>query len=275
MHAVHVGSSFLGCWRTLLLSSMSPKRKRRAENADSDNVKYEGLKAALRAATSRLNVLERKKRRQDQRQNGEKLSGFMRKVLLLLYLLSGYTPTCAVSYWSYIRKRKRLAVLPESECSRVVEDLFLHSNPVTVWDLSDDSSPVDENVRKRAWWWMTRYKLRSWVRDANASKGLAPSSRLLIRQYNGLLQDIPFVIRPAPRDDPAACSYSRVFLRRWRLSVGSRWARIRVRDYVSLEEKRQKVVFVSCFVFFRFFVLFLGPKVGYMLTPFFGPLLRF
>ena len=69
---------------------------------------------------------------------------------------------------------------------------------------------------------------------------MAVPSASLVRQYNRLVVDIPFEIRPRAVGDPSDSNYSRVFLNRWRFAMKSKWGRIQVQEFISLEEKQAK-----------------------------------
>ena len=215
-------------------------------------------RAKEKAVREELRALEQRRRRETVRQGqGPPLpSPALSAVLLLLFYFTSYETAVPVEYW----ERQRLPKLPREVLAEKLDDLFLHTDPFDVMELADPqgaprhflaaSDPTSARAlrlsrtrryaRHRAAAFLTKVRLRSWVEKANAERGLAPTTSLLIDQYNKECRQLPEPLRPRALEDPATCCYARVFARRWRQLVGGKIGKLRVQDYISLEEKRAK-----------------------------------
>ena len=160
-------------------------------------------------------------------------------------MLGGYSVDIAQDYWVRKRSRKKLPPLEPVDTKAYIEDLYLATEDTAIWECAESNTSAQKFARKQAYVWHAKAKLREYVRNSNIYRGVAPSSRIIARRYNHFLDDIPFGVRPGALDDPAEDVGARVFLCRWRRSHGSKWGRIRVEDYVPLEEKRAKARFRS------------------------------
>ena len=160
---------------------------------------------------------------------------------------------------------------------RRIEDIFLSYADDELSCLVDANITSQRQAWRRAAYFQNKMKLRRWVRTQNVERGLAPNSRMVIREYNILRKDTPFLFLQTDHPDPGTNSSSRVFLNRWRKEARGRWKSIRVLEYVSLEEKRAKVLFQNGIKMSSFFSKnrskktknwnhFSAPKTG----PFFG-----
>ena len=127
---------------------------------------------------------------------------------------------------------------------RRIEDIFLSYTDDDLSSLVDPNRTLQKHAWRRAAYYQNKMKLRAWVRTQNVQRGLAVNSRMVIREYNILRKDTPFLFMQADHPDPATNSSSRVFLNRWRKEVRGRWKTIRILEHVTLEHKRAKV-FVS------------------------------
>ena len=230
------------------------------------------LDEQLRAATEKKQALrkelraEMQRRRRELQRDGEvapQPSLALSAILLLLFFFTGYETHLPVEYWERQRHKQHLPKLPREVLKDKIDDLFLATDPFDVLELADPhGSPVhflgaaDPNsaqalrlsktrrfARQRAAAFLTKMRLRSWVETANASRGLAPSTTLLIEHYNLERHKLPEGVRPAALEDPATSVYARVFARRWRQLIGGKVGKLRVQDYISLEDKRAKARF--------------------------------
>ena len=127
---------------------------------------------------------------------------------------------------------------------RRIEDIFLSYTDDDLSSLVDPNRTLQKHAWRRAAYYQNKMKLRAWVRTQSVQRGLVVNSRMVIREYNILRKDTPFLFMQADHPDPATNSSSRVFLNRWRKEVRGRWKTIRILEHVTLEHKRAKV-FVS------------------------------
>ena len=176
----------------------------------------------------------------------------------MLYAFGGYSVDIAQAYWVRKRSRKKLPPLEPVDTKAYIEELYLATDDIAIWECAESNTSAHKFARKQAYVWHTKWKLKEYVRNSNVLKGVAPSSRIIARRYNQLLDDVPFGIRPRALDDPADAVSARVFLYRWRQSHRSKWGRIRVEDYVPLAEKQAKASSSSTpgFVIYKFWTRF-------------------
>ena len=225
------------------------------------------LSQALRANTARRTAIRRevynlaRRERRASTRNGQgplEPSPALRAILLLLFFFTGYESELPAEYWEQQRERERLPKLPRAALREKVDDIFMRTDPFDLLELADpqaslggflgadDPAALRLNrsrrfARQRAASFLTKMRLRSWVATANASRGLAPMTTLLIGHYNKEAQRLPEGLRPRHLEEPATSSYSRVFAKRWRQLVGAKIGKLRVLDHIPLEEKRAKV----------------------------------
>ena len=182
-------------------------------------------------------------------------------VLLLLFYFSGYDTAAPAEYWELQRRSLRLPPLPAETLKEKVESFFLHVPMAELLELADPAG-VPQNIlgrplkdsevfarrlpglrryaRGRAASFLAKVRVRDWVQRANSTKGLAPRTALVVEEYNARRAVIPSPQMPLTLEHPATCSYSRLFVHRWRRMLKVKVGKIRVQDYMSMQEKRDK-----------------------------------
>ena len=229
---------------------MAPKA-RNTKSLYPESTRYAEVLAQEKRVDAHLKALKAKEYRARKKCSGPvKLSESFKWILLLCYVLSSCTLLCAQSYWVYRRKLKKLPPLSEPEMATIIEDMFLATSLESIWAVAESTSRKHSFVRKVAFGWHAKWTLRTWLKEKNMAKGMAVPSGSLVRQYNRIVDDIPFEIRPKPVGDPTDNSYSRVLLHRWRFAMRSKWGRIHVQEFISLEEKQAKALLAVCFSLF-------------------------
>ena len=197
----------------------------------------------------RLRNATRRQRYHARLQTVQSISSFLRTVLVLLYVFGGYRVELAQSYWSWQRKRKKLVPLSPNDSKRHIENLFLEVPDENLASLFQTSpGPSEKSAWRRACSWQNKVKLAQWVRKKNIAHGLAPNTRMLVNEYNRIIKSAPFLIRAHDYLDPGTQSSSRVMVHRWRRAVMGKWRSIRVLEYLSLEEKRNKAASLELLV---------------------------
>ena len=232
-----------------------------AERLRATTAKAEALRKELRALEQR--------RRRDLKRDGEGVpqpSLALSAILLLLFFFTGYETHLPVEYWERQRQKQRLSKLPREVLKDKIDDLFMETDPFDLLELADPNgsprhflsaahpnparalrlSKTRRFARQRAAAFLTKMRLRSWVEKANASRGLAPATTLLIDHYNKERAELPEGLRPPALEDPATNAYARVFARRWRQLIGGKIGKLRVQDYISIEDKRAKAALSRC-----------------------------
>ena len=215
-----------------------PKRKRGCNTCEDALTE---LNLRIANLSKELKKKKQRQRYQEGRAVASALTPFMKTVLVLLYVFGGYNPSLASSYWLSHQKKRKRPPLPTSLMHRHIEDAFLSYTDDELSLLVDANFTSQRQAWRRAAYFQNKMKLRRWVRTQNVQRGLAPNSRMVIREYNMLRKDTPFLFLQRDHPDPATHSSTRVFLNRWRKEVRGKWKSIRVLEYVSLEHKRAKV----------------------------------
>ena len=213
------------------------KRKRGCQTAEEA---VNDLAQGCAALTKLLKNVRQRQKYHNELNNASKLSKFMKTVLVLLYVFGGYEVSLAQSFWVHKRKKEKRPALASSTTKRRIEDLFVSYSDDALIILVDSATTPEKRAWRQAVYWQNKMKLRQWVRLQNVQKGVAPSSRMVICQYNRLRKDTPFLLLPGDHPDPSTSSSSRVFLHRWRRAVHGKWKTIRIQEYVSLHDKRRK-----------------------------------
>ena len=182
-------------------------------------------------------------------------------VLMLLFYFTGYDTAAPAEYWQLHRQKHRLPPLPAEALKQKVEAFFLDIPPADLIELADPEGtpqyflgrPLKESAafarrlpsyrrfaRGRAASFLAKLRVRDWVQSANSTKGIAPRTALVVAQYNAQRAAIPSPQPGRTLEHPAASSYSRLFAHRWRRMLKGKVGKIRVQDYVSQQDKRDK-----------------------------------
>ena len=182
-------------------------------------------------------------------------------VLMLLFFFTGYDSAAPAEYWQVHRRSRRLPPLPADVLKEKVDSFFLAVPPAELIELADPEGlpqyflgrPLKDSetfarrlpgirrfARGQAASFLAKLRVRDWVQRANTTKGLAPRTALLVDQYNAQRASIPSPEPPLTLEHPATSSYSRLFAHRWRRMLKGKVGKIRVQDYVSQQEKRDK-----------------------------------
>lgn len=248
---------------------MPPKSRRNRERLTEEEVltnTRDDMGATVKELTAAIGSLQHKVRRQEVSDGVTigRVSPTLKWVLLITYVLAGYSVACAESYWAQKRRQQKLTPYLPAETSRFIEDLFLNEDVDQIWNVIDDDVGLHRGARQQAFAWHAKWRLQVWVGRKNVEKGLAVLSHSVTKQYNAFLLDIPFILRPAELRDPRDDGYARVFLNRWRHAFRTKWGRIRVQERIPLEEKRAKAQFLVKRE--HFWTLF-RPANGYIMTP--------
>ena len=230
----------------VVLASMSPKAKRQYRQYEDPQLfrkAHRRIHSDYHQVNTELRRLEKiQQRRAEQERPGiGSVSQCLKWILLMLYVLGGYSVVCAESYWVQQRKKRKKPPYSSELMTPFIEDLFMAVDNEKIFSTLEEESQQHKFSRLQAFSWFSQHRLRDWVREKNLRKGLAVPSRYLTEHYNKLLQDIPFEIRLHPQDDPRSAGAARVFLWRWRQKFKSKWGRIRVQEHIPLAEKRSKV----------------------------------
>ena len=240
---------------------MAARLPRTEPSPDEDTERRSRSKAEQDALRRELRAAQQRRRRAEvQSGAAPQPSVCLQAILLLLFLFAGYDNTVAAEYWMRERKTWRLPQLPREALQAKIDELFLSIDNFDLHELADPqgsprnflggaepgsarASQLERTrrfARKRALAFLVKMRLADWVENANARRGVAPTTRLLIERYNGEVHALPQGLQRSPLAEPATTGYARTFALRWRRSVGARIGKLRVQDFIALEEKRAK-----------------------------------
>ena len=253
---------------------MAPKAKSVAVEIERLAAERAANAEALKEARAALRYERQREQRQRKREDAQHphITPGLWAVLMLLFYYSGYDSAAPAEYWELHRRKQRLPPLPAEALKEKVEAFFLDVPPADLIELADPEGtpqyflgrPLQDSeafarrlpglrrfARGRAASFLAKLRVRAWVESANSTKGLAPRTALLVEQYNAHRAAIPTPLAPRQLEHPATDSYSRLFAHRWRRMLKGKVGKIRVQDYVSLQEKRDKAEGGDREVFFQ------------------------
>ena len=127
----------------------------------------------------------------------------------------------------------------ESELEAMVEECVLQADEGELASLTDCENPSDATAMRAALAYLQQWRVVAWVRDLNASKGVAPSTSSVLQRYETGRAGLPEAVRPRAAGGLADCS-ARAWARKFRKRWGGRHRKIRVREVVPLGEMREK-----------------------------------
>ena len=162
------------------------------------------------------------------------------RVALILYDKGGHDPAAAAAdFLAKEAQKRQWPAKPEAEVRRIPQDWFLEIDINDFNDLCDSASPSDPGAMRLAMQFWQEWSLAAWVEDANFSKGVAPSTAIVLDRYEQLRLDVPEAARPAARGVVAqgkARAWALRFRNRWGLKHGA----IPAVDDVPVQEMNQK-----------------------------------
>ena len=248
---------------------------RRTPNLDDDHIHF--LQENVKAATSALHCLKKEIRTttksvQRQRKAGEPwvLTGFLLRVVLILYYLAGYQCFLAVPYLHRAGRRKKWQDPPDEFLEELVEKTFMETGNEIFIELYDQERTPDPGALKEALSFQSEHAAMMWCMDMNQTKGLAPSSASVRDRLDGANLLLPeHLQKTIPQE--TWLSTPRVFVHRWRRFWNGRFGRLRIVPDIEFEELQNKVSCRIRIFFFQFLAPFSVPKMGPPGDPVFGP----
>ena len=219
---------------------------RRTPNLDDDHIQF--LQENVKAATSGLHCLKKDIRTatqavKRQRKAGEPwvLTGFLLRVVLILYYLAGYQPFLAVPYLHRAGRRKKNWEDPPDEfLEDLVEKAFMETGNDIFIELYDQESTPDPDALREALSFQSQHAAMMWCMDMNQTKGLAPSSATVRDRLDAANMLLPAHLQNTIPQE-TWLSTPRVFVHRWRCFWNGRFGRLRIVPDIEFEELRNKV----------------------------------
>ena len=198
-------------------------------------------RAALRAALAEVGREKKKiKRAQVKEAKVWVLTPFLKSVVLIAYVLAGYTADPAARYLATVARKRGWPDKSEGDLMREAEEVFLACDEDELAALTCLGNPSNPEAAKAAVRVVEEWRLAQWVLRLNEQQGVAPSTALVLERREQAFSHLPEDVRP-PYIGTEAEARARMWARRWRLRWGARHGRIRVREDVPLEERRAKV----------------------------------
>ena len=187
------------------------------------------LDGALAAVKKEIKAAQKRLR------NQWRFSKLLQRVALILYDKGRHDPAAAAEFLAKETQKRQWPAKPEAEVRRLPQDWFLEIDINDFNDLCDSASPSDPGAMRLAMQFWQEWSLAAWVEDANFSKGVAPSTAIVLDRYEQLRLDVPEAARPAARGVVAqgkARAWALRFRNRWGLKHGA----TPTRDDVSAQE---------------------------------------
>ena len=204
-------------------------------------------KAVLRAALAEIGrekkAMARKvKSAEERRRTAWVLTPFVRDVVLIAYVLAGYTADPAAKYLATEARKRSWPSKSEEDLKKEAEDVFLRCEDMAeLADLTCLTCPAHVGATKVAVRVVEEWRLAQWVARLNERQGVAPATSLVLERAEQARLLLPEALRPRPFG-VATEAKARMRAMRWRRRHGGRHGRIRVREDTPLEERRAKAV---------------------------------
>lgn len=177
---------------------------------------------------------------------GLDIEEWVKEVACCLFVLAGYTATRAVSFLTsklkHAYKHSRQALPSGEELTALVEQWFVDTSREL-----DESSERGETRRRAKWTKARKFLLGDrafrWTMGLNADKGVAPTTSEVLRFCAGNGDEALSRVQAQelPGTDVRLAS-NRMWARRWRVTFGMKIGKIRLRESISVEEKKVKAI---------------------------------
>lgn len=173
------------------------------------------------------------------------LTDHMKRVTLIVFDQVCGDLEAPVKYMETVAKERRWPEKGADDVRRVVEDVFLDATtseaPLTTYaPLVDLEDPADVEAARCALRYSEEWHVVQWAREQNAAKSLAPSTDQLLQHLEERRVRLPESVRPPPRGTSLDAS-----ARKWASRLRERWGgflnKFKLRDDISLDERREKV----------------------------------
>ena len=199
------------------------------------------LNAAVSEATretKRAKLCERDARRGAEK--AWKLPPAVAHTALIIYVEAGYVVEPATTFLANSGRQRHWPTKSEEELAEMVENLFLEVDDMDEFaNLTSKCEPSDPEAMRKAIAYVEQWRLATWVTGLNSAHGVAPTTDSVLQRKEAMRLQLPEDVRPQAVGSSSDAK-ARVWCRRWRLRWGARHARVRIREDVSLEEKRTK-----------------------------------
>ena len=197
------------------------------------------LDEELQQVNDAMRGAKRRLAEQQEQKSSAAFSLYVQQVALIMYFLSGHNADACAAYLQKQARRRGGATVDPPVLARLVEDWFMSAD-IGYFVGATQEGAAGENVGlcRRARTFLREWELAQWVRQQNRSKGIAPSTSLVLERFNDAAAAESTAAAPAPKH--AWLPSGRMWARRWRLRWGARLSRIPATELLPLDAKRAK-----------------------------------
>ena len=218
---------------------------RRSPNIDEDHMQslqrdMAEANSALRSVSRDIRLETKVAQRKQKAGKPWEITGFIWRVVLILYYLAGYQTFLAIPYLHRAGRKKRWEDPPDEFLDELVEKVFMTTPNYIFINLYDAQRPPDPDALREALKFQSEYAAMTWCMDMNQTKGLAPSSASVLDRLDAGNLALPEHLQSAVPQEPWL-STPRVFVHRWRRFWNGRFGRLRIVPDIELEELQNKV----------------------------------
>ena len=165
----------------------------------------------------------------------------VRRPVVIMCHLADSNAEAAVNYLGACGRQRHWPQKTVDELSELAHDVYNSTELDEINALSDGAAPLDPQAYAVAAKRVHEWRVRTWARDLNVARGVAPSSGEMLQRAEEVRLTFPEASRPAARGTVREVA-GRKWVERLRLRWGGRYAAIRAREPVSQEEMWAKVV---------------------------------
>ena len=165
----------------------------------------------------------------------------LRRIVLLMYVLSGYRVDAAVNFLSATGRQRHWPERREDELSKLVEQCFLDTSEGFIAHLCDEVSPLDEQAFRAAADRVVQWQVSVWTARQNHAVGVAPPTETCVAEFGRRLELLPEPVRPTIWAG-AHTGTMRKRASRWRRRYGGRIGTVKARDELPRAALREKVL---------------------------------
>ena len=179
------------------------------------------------------------------------LTHFTLFTALSLVSLTDTTFSLAVD-WLTRRNRRGPPLTPgisRETVRTLLEDIVIDSTPEEICSWQDMETAPCPTALRAAYKILAKHRMAMRVQEANSNHGVAPSSKSLLRKYNGInrsLREKGVHLSRVGLERRPGISTPRSFMAKFRREKRVKFGRLRFGEPLTLEQKREKVMEAFC-----------------------------
>lgn len=163
------------------------------------------------------------------------------RVVWIMYSLDSDPSGAVLHFLRGSGGKFRVCDIADKPLLEIAERSFLDADLEYVTALADVAHPADAKAMRVARRQLAEWKLFEWCESLNVNKGATPSTGALLRraqQCGDALPDAIFALSPSG----SIALVARAWAQKWRRRWGARLGTLRVRETLSVDEMRSKVL---------------------------------